>query len=123
MFFESRIKNEFNINADSFDFTKVSKREKTAKIINYLKKHHDPKLNDRGYSYFFSFYPFSYAMVIFVRNNIFIAYPHQTLRIFVPKYYYDRRTNFKIRRWKTWTWGKIFSGKSNTSFIWECSKQ
>ena len=95
LFFESRIKNEFNINADSFDFTKVSKREKTAKIINYLKKHHDPKLNDRGYSYFFSFYPFSYAMVIFVRNNIFIVYPHRTQRIFVPKYYHDRRrTNF-----------------------------
>ena len=95
LFFESRIKNEFNINADSFDFTKVSKREKTGKIINYLKKHHDPKLNDRGYSYFFSFYPFSYAMVIFVRNNIFIVYPHQTQRIFVPKYYHDRRrTNF-----------------------------
>ena len=37
LFFESRIKNEFNINADSLDFTKVSKREKTAKIINYLK--------------------------------------------------------------------------------------
>ena len=95
LFFESRIKNEFNINVDSFDFTKVSKREKTAKIINYLKKHHDPKLNDRGYSYFFSFYPFSYAMVIFVRNNIFIVYPHWTQRIFVPKYYHDRRrTNF-----------------------------
>ena len=93
LFFESRIKNEFKINANSFDFTKVSKREKTAKIINYLKKHHDPKLNDRGYSYFFSFYPFSYAMVIFVRNNIFIVYPHQTQRIFVPKYYHDR-TNF-----------------------------
>ena len=60
-----------------------------------VKKHHDPKLNDRGYSYFFSFYPFSYAMVIFVRNNIFIVYPHQTQRIFVPKYYHDRRrTNF-----------------------------
>ena len=55
LFFESRIKNEFNINADSFDFIKVSKREKTAKIINYLKKHHDPKLNGRGYSYFFHF--------------------------------------------------------------------
>ena len=37
LFFDSRIKNKFNINADSFDFTKVSKREKTAKIINYLK--------------------------------------------------------------------------------------
>ena len=34
-------------------------------------------------------------MVIFVRNNIFIVYPHQTQRIFVPKYYHDRRrTNF-----------------------------
>ena len=91
LLFESRRKNEFNINANSFDFTKVSKREKTAKIINYLKKHHDPKLNDRGYSYFFSFYPSSYAMVIFVRNNIFVVYPHQTQRIFVPKYYHDRR--------------------------------
>ena len=94
LFFESRIKNEFNINVDSFDFTKVSKREKTAKI-NYLKKHHDPKLNDRGYSYFFSFYPFSYEMVIFVKNNIFIVYPHWAQRIFVAKYYHDRkRTNF-----------------------------
>ena len=34
-------------------------------------------------------------MVIFVRSNIFIAYPHRTQRIFVPKYYHDRRrTNF-----------------------------
>ena len=31
LFFESRIKNKFNINADSFDFTKVSKREKQLK--------------------------------------------------------------------------------------------
>ena len=37
LFFKSRIKNEFNINVDSFDFTKVSKLEKTAKIINYFK--------------------------------------------------------------------------------------
>ena len=60
-----------------------------------VKKHHDPRLNDRGYSYFFSFCPFSYAMVIFVRNNIFIVYPHRTQRIFIPKYYHDRRrTNF-----------------------------
>ena len=95
LFFESRIKNEFNINGDSFDFTKLSKREKTVKIVSYLKKFHDSKLNVRGYSYFFSFYPFSYATVIFVRNNIFIVYPDRTQRIFVPKYYHDRRrTNF-----------------------------
>ena len=44
---------------------------------------------------FFSFYPFSYAMVIFVRKNIFIVYPHRTQRNFVPKYYHNRRrTNF-----------------------------
>ena len=58
LFFESRIKNEFNINGDSFDFTKLSKREKTVKIVTCLKKFHDSKLNGRCYSYFFSFYPF-----------------------------------------------------------------
>ena len=72
LFFANRIKSEFNINGDSFDFTKLSKREKTVKIVSYLKKFHDSKLNVRGYSYFFSFYPFSYATVIFVRNNIFV---------------------------------------------------
>ena len=75
LFFESRLKNEYNINSDSFDFPKLSKSEKTIKIVSYLKKFHDQKLNDIGYLYFFSFYPFSYASVIFVRNNIFIFYP------------------------------------------------
>ena len=93
IFFQNKIKSEFNINSDSFDFTKLSKREKTAKIVSYSKKFHDSKLNGRGHSYFFSFYPFSYATVIFGRNNIFIVYPDRTL--FVPKYYHDRRrTNF-----------------------------
>ena len=95
LFFESRIKNEFNRNVDSFDFTKLSKREITVKIVNYLKKFHDQKLNHRGYLYFFSFYPFSYASVIFVRNNIFVFYPDRSQRIFVSKYYHDkRRRNF-----------------------------
>ena len=53
LFFKSRKKGKFNINGDSFDFTKLSKREKTVKIVNCLKKFHDPKLNNRGYSYFF----------------------------------------------------------------------
>ena len=75
LFFENRIKSEFNINGDSFDFTKLSKREKTVKIISYLKKFHDSKLNVTGYSYFFPCYPFSYATVIFVRNSIFIVFP------------------------------------------------
>ena len=92
IFFQNKIKSEFNINSDSFDFTKLSKREKTVKIVSYSKKFHDSKLNGRGHSYFFSFYPFSYATVIFGRNNIFIVYPDRTL--FVPKYYHDRRTNF-----------------------------
>ena len=95
LFHENRTKSKFNINGDSFDFTKLSKRKKTVKIVNYLKKFHDSKLNGKGYSYFFSFYPFSYATVIFVRNNIFIVYPDRTQRIFVPKYYHNRRrTNF-----------------------------
>ena len=72
LFHENRTKSKFNINGDSFDFTKLSKRKKTVKIVNYLKKFHDSKLNGKGYSYFFSFYPFSYATVIFVRNNIFV---------------------------------------------------
>ena len=75
LFFANRIKSEFNINGDSFDFTKLSKREKTVKIISYLKKFHDSKLNVTGYSYFFPCYPFSYATVIFVRNSIFIVFP------------------------------------------------
>ena len=95
IFFENRVKTEFNINGDSFDFTKLSKREKTSKIINYFKKYHDQKHNFKGYPYFFSFYPFSYASVIFVRNNIFNVYPDRTQRIFVLKCYHDRRrTNF-----------------------------
>ena len=95
VFSENRVKTEFNINSDSFDFTKLSKREKTSKIINYFKKYHDQKHNFKGYPYFFSFYPFSYASVIFVRNDIFNVYPDRTQRIFVPKYYHDRRkTNF-----------------------------
>ena len=95
LFFENRIKGGFNINGDSFDFTKLSKLEKTVKIVSYLKKFHDSKLNVRGYSYFLSFYPFSYATFIFVRNNIFIVYPDRTQIIFVPKYYHNRRrTNF-----------------------------
>ena len=36
LFFESRIKNEFNISTNSFGFTKVSKREETAKIIKII---------------------------------------------------------------------------------------
>ena len=55
LFFENEIKSEFNLNGDSFDFTKLSKREKTVKIVSYLKKFHDSKLNGRGYSYFFHF--------------------------------------------------------------------
>ena len=95
LFHENRMKSEFNINGNSFDFTKLSKRKKTVKIVIYLKKFHDSKLNGKGYSSFFSCYPFSYATVIFVRNNIFIVYPDRTQRIFVPKYYHDRRrTNF-----------------------------
>ena len=54
-FFKNRIKSEFNMNGDSFDFTKLSKHEKTVKIVSYLKKFHDSKLNGRGYSYFFHF--------------------------------------------------------------------
>ena len=80
-FFKNRIKSEFNINGDGFDFTKLSKREKTVKIVSCLKKFHDWKLNVRGDSYFFSFYPFSYATITFVRNNIFIVYPDRTQRI------------------------------------------
>ena len=38
IFFQNKIKSEFNINSDSFDFTKLSKREKTAKIVSYSKK-------------------------------------------------------------------------------------
>ena len=30
LFFENKIKSEFNINGDSFDFTKLSKREKNS---------------------------------------------------------------------------------------------
>ena len=38
LFFENKIKSEFNINGDSFDFTKLSKREKTVKILkSYFK--------------------------------------------------------------------------------------
>ena len=80
-FFKNRIKSEFNMNGDSFDFTKLSKHEKTVKIVSYLKKFHDSKLNVRGYSHFFLFYPFSYATITFVRNNIFIVYPDRTQRI------------------------------------------
>ena len=40
-FFKNRIKSEFNINGDGFDFTKLSKREKTVKIVSCLKKFHD----------------------------------------------------------------------------------
>ena len=68
--------------------------KKTVKIVSYFKKFHDLKLNVRGYSYCFSFYSFSYATVIFVRNKIFIVYQDRTQRIFVPKYYHNRRTNF-----------------------------
>ena len=100
LFFESRIKNEFNINGDSFDFTKLSKREKTVKIVNYLKKFHDQKLNNRGYLYLFSFYPFSYASVIFVRNNIFVFYPDTSQRIFLSKYYHDRRRTSFLKNLK-----------------------
>ena len=38
LFLENRIKSEFNMNGDSFDFTKLSKSEKKVKIVSYLKK-------------------------------------------------------------------------------------
>ena len=100
IYFENRLKTEFNINGDSFDFRKLSKREKTSNIINYFKKNHDQKHSFKGYPYLFSFYPFSYASVIFVINNIFIVYPDRIQRIFVPKYYHDRRTTNFLRNLK-----------------------
>ena len=79
VFSENRVKTEFNINSDSFDFTKLSKREKTSKIINYFKKYHGQRHNFKGYLYFFSFYPFSYASVIFekIKFLLFIQTEHK----------------------------------------------
>ena len=82
-------------NRRDIDFTEISKNEKAAKMIDYLKNEQDRRKNFKRSPYFFSFYPFSYGTVLFVRNNIFKVFPDRTIRIFVPKNYHEkRRTNF-----------------------------
>ena len=92
LYFTAELKSAFNITTTDFDFSKLSKIEKIVGLTNYLKNKHNPKINESGFGYFFAFYGFSKAIVIFMVRNRFVVFPDRTHIIFVPQYYHDRRS-------------------------------
>ena len=95
---ESDIKTAFGINDNSFDFTALSAAQKSTNLLKILKTNHSQQINTKNMPYFFSYYPFTFASIIHVRRNIWIFYADRTVRLFVPKFYHEKRNTSFLRK-------------------------
>ena len=97
LFFEKKIKDFLNI-TNSYDFTNLTALRKNLFLIEMTKKHHKYQ-NVRGLDSFFSPTKNFYAVLEAVNNKTRV-FNGRVQRLFVPRFYHDRRNINFLRELK-----------------------
>ena len=104
LFDETIMKSMIGIYGSSYDFTTMSAMVKSSYLRRLTRHFHYGKPNTTNKDYFYSGLSLSNAVLIHALNSTVIRFTARITRLFVPKFYHDRKD-------KNFLKGLIFVGE------------
>ena len=90
---ETLLKSITRIDGSSYDFTRLTAETKTSYLFRLTRHLHNRKTlpNSMNGNYLYSNLVFSYVVLVKPFNSAVIRYTDRIVRLFVPKFYHDRK--------------------------------